>query len=289
MTRRAAALGLVAVTAVWGTSFTVVKAALADASPMVLVAVRFALAILLLAPALRGLTRDELRAGALLGLLFWAGFVFQTAGLESTTPARSAFITGLSTPLVPLVAWAAHRERPGMGVLVAMLAAGVGLYFLTSPGSTGLNRGDLLTLGCAVCFAGHIVAAGSLVRGRSAIRLLGVQLGLSGLLAAASSPLLESPRLRLTAGLAIAIGFLSLMAVTTFWFQLRAQQVVSPTDTALIFVLEPLFATLTSWLATGERLAPAQWGGAALIVASMVVPVLTTRELRRADHAPRLE
>ncbi|MEP7228122.1 MAG: DMT family transporter [Gemmatimonadales bacterium] len=60
----------------------------------------------------------------------------------------------------------------------------------------------------------------------------------------------------------------------TFYTQLRAQQVLSPSHTALIFTLEPVFAALTSFVVLGERLGTLQWAGAALILAAMALPAL---------------
>ncbi len=262
------------VTLVWGVSFTVVKGALAGITPMLFVGIRFALAILLIAPVLRGITRAELRAGLVLGVLFWGGFVFQTMGIVHTTPSRSAFITALSIPLVPLVAWAAVRQRPHLAIVLGILCASAGVYLLTDPGTGGPNRGDLLTLGCAVFFAGHIVAAGSVGGAGSAMRILGVQFAVTCVLAFAAMPFTESPALTPTPGLALAIAFLAVSAVATFWFQLRAQRVVPPGETALIFALEPLFASLASWIVLGEVLSVTQWVGGALVFSAVLLAAL---------------
>ncbi len=274
MTERRAAVGLMIVTLVWGVSFTVVKGALAGITPMLFVGIRFALAILLIAPVLRGITRAELRAGLVLGVLFWGGFVFQTMGIVHTTPSRSAFITALSIPLVPLVAWAAVRQRPHLAILLGILCASAGVYLLTDPGTGGPNRGDLLTLGCAVFFAGHIVAAGSVGGAGSAMRILGVQFAVTCVLAFAAMPFTESPALTPTPGLALAIAFLAVSAVATFWFQPRAPRVVPPGETALIFALEPLFASLASWIVLGEVLSVTQWVGGALVFSAVLLAAL---------------
>lgn len=274
MTERRAAVGLMIVTLVWGVSFTVVKGALAGITPMLFVGIRFALAILLIAPVLRGITRAEVRAGLVLGVLFWGGFVFQTMGIVHTTPSRSAFITALSIPLVPLVAWAVVRQRPHLAILLGILCASAGVYLLTDPGTGGPNKGDLLTLGCAVFFAGHIVAAGSVGGAGSAMRILGVQFAVTCLLAFAAVPFTESPALTPTPGLALAIAFLAASAVATFWFQLRAQRVVPPGETALIFALEPLFASLASWIVLGEVLSVTQWVGGALVFSAVLLAAL---------------
>ncbi|HLS46910.1 MAG TPA: DMT family transporter, partial [Gemmatimonadales bacterium] len=60
----------------------------------------------------------------------------------------------------------------------------------------------------------------------------------------------------------------------TFWFQLRAQRTLSTTQTGLIFTLEPVFASLASWLAIGERLSATQWAGGALVVVAMGISAL---------------
>lgn len=274
MTHRRAALGLMLVSLVWGASFTVVKGALSGITPMLFVGIRFAVAILLIAPALRGTTRAELRAGALLGLLFWGGFVFQTIGIVHTTPSRSAFITALSIPLVPLVAWLTVRQRPHAGILLGIVCASAGVYLLTDPGTGGPNRGDLLTLGCAAFFAGHIVAAGTLGHAGSALRILGVQFAVTCVLAFAVAPFTESPAVTPSGALALAIAFLAVSAVATFWFQLRAQRVLPPGETALIFALEPLFASLTSWVVLHEVLTLTQWIGGALVFAAVLLAAL---------------
>ena len=274
MTHGRAVAGLVLVTLVWGATFTVVKGALDDASPMVLVATRFGLASLLLLPLARRLTRAELIGGLVLGLLFWGGIALQTTGLQATTPSRSAFITSLTAPLVPLVGWAAHRERPGLRVLVAIAIATAGLYLLTDPGTGGPNRGDLLTALAAVLFASHIVAIGRFTGRGNAGRLLFVQLGSTALLAALAAPIAGGARFSPTPALILALLFLVSTAIGTFWYQIRAQRVLSPTETGLIFTLEPVFASLMSWVVLGETLSIVQWIGGALVVVAMALSAL---------------
>jgi len=96
---------LVVITFIWGCTFVVVKGALADASPLPFLAVRFLLAgFLLLAILGRGqVVRGTIFPGFVLGLFLFAGYLFQTWGLVYTTPSKSAFLTGFSVILVPLV------------------------------------------------------------------------------------------------------------------------------------------------------------------------------------------
>lgn len=267
MTPRAAVGWLIAVCFIWGLSFVAVKAALVYATPLALLALRFGIAGAPLAGRLRGAGREEWIGGLVLGMLFWAGFAFQTVGLRETTPSRSAFITILSTPLVPVVQYVVFRTIPPRLTLFAIALAVAGTWLLTSPGGgAGINRGDLLTLGCAFLFAGQIVAVGHYARRILPARLLALELATGAVLSLAFAPLLETPRLQLTPAFAGLMLFLGLGGYWTFYGQLRAQQVLSPTVTALVFCVEPVFASIASFAVYGEVLGPRQLAGGALIL-----------------------
>lgn len=274
MTRRQGIAALVFIAVVWGCCFTLIKQTLTLVSPLLFLAIRFLLASLMVLPWFRGLTRRELTGGLVLGVLFWAGFVFQTVGLAHTTPSRSAFITGLSTPLVPVVFFLIYRRAPSVATALAVILTGVGMYLLTRPGgmSAGINIGDILTLGCAVLFAFQIVAVGHYAPRARPERLLALELAATGLLSALAAPLLESPRLVLGPSTALALGFLSVAAAITFYLQIGAQKVVSPALTAIIFTLEALAAAVTSWVVLGETLTATQWLGGVLILVGAVLP-----------------
>jgi len=274
MTRRQGIAALIFIAIVWGCCFTLIKQTLTLVSPLVFLAIRFLLASVFVLPWLRGLSRRELVGGLILGALFWAGFVFQTIGLQYTTPSRSGFITGLSTPLVPIAYFVVCRRRVALTTMLAVIVTGIGMYLLTRPGgmSAGINLGDILTLGCAVLFAFQIVAVGHYAPIARPERLVAIELAMTGLLSALVAPVLESPRLALVPSVALAIAFLSVTAAVTFYLQLGAQKVVSPALTAIIFTLEALAAAVTSWIVLGETLTAGQWLGGALILGGAVLP-----------------
>ena len=151
-----------ATTAIWGCTFVVVKGALADASPLPFLAVRFVLAgLLLLAILGRGqVARGAILPGFILGSFLFVGYLFQTHGLIYTTPSKSAFLTGFSVILVPLIVMLSG-SRMGSGTLVGAVLGLAGIYLLVAPsGMATVNRGDLLTLVGACSFAVHIVLVG---------------------------------------------------------------------------------------------------------------------------------
>lgn len=277
MTSRQAALLLIAACAIWGASFPVVKAALASASPLAFVAVRFALAALVLAPGagLRGLRPGpELTGGLLLGALLGIGFATQAVGLVTTTPSRSAFIVATSSIIAPFVATAVAREPLRAPTFGALALATIGLYLLTAPDAGGLNPGDLWTVATALVFGAQIVAVRELGRCHSPHRLVWLQIATTAVTVAIAAALLERPdaHWRWTPGLVAALAFTGVLAtaVALRW-QMAAQRHMSSARAALLFCCEPLFAAAAAWLWLGERLSGAQWAGGALILAGLVL------------------
>ncbi|OLC07904.1 MAG: hypothetical protein AUH42_02710 [Gemmatimonadetes bacterium 13_1_40CM_70_11] len=220
-------------------------------------------------------TRRELAAGALLGAILGGGFAAQVVGLVYTTPARSAFIVGISSVLAPLVAFLALRERTRWTALGALLLAAGGIYFLTAPDAGGLNRGDAWTLLTAVLFGGQIVAVAELSRRYDAGRLVWMQTTGTAVASALGATLLEHAHIHwnatFTAELVYAAVFATALAL--LW-QMQAQRHMSSARAALIFCFEAVFAAAASWLWFGERLSPTQWLGGGLILAGMVVAEL---------------
>jgi drug/metabolite transporter (DMT)-like permease len=292
VTRRRADLTLLLATALWGSTFVVVKSGLAYATPFAFLTVRFGLAALALAPGtpFRPLPRGrELWGGLLLGTLVAVGFISQTAGLVITTPSRSAFIVAVSSILAPVIALALLGRRPRWVMVVALGIATLGMYGLTGPDAGGLNRGDLLTLICAVCFGGQIVAVTELSRRYDARRLVWIQVAATALLGTLAALLLEHPRIVWTPAFIGAVAYSVAFASTIcFLLQMRAQREMSSARAALIFCFEPLFAAVASWLVVGERLSLVQWAGGGLILGGMVLAELPWSERERpVEVAPR--
>jgi len=271
-------LALVAVTAVWGATFVVVRDAVARVPPSAFIAMRFLAAAALLA-ALR--PRQALRpdlglaaAGVVAGLALFAGYAFQTVGLQYTSASSAGFITGLAVVLTPLLGALLLHGPPGRWPATGALLAATGLALLTLQ-RLELRRGDLLVLGCAFAFASHILLLGRYSPRHASYQLAVVQLATTGVLALAWAGVAGELRrpgsgqvwfaLAVTAVLASAGGFL---------VQTRAQRDVSPTRTAVIFTMEPVFAALFAFWLAGERLSARGWLGAACIVAGMLVAEL---------------
>jgi drug/metabolite transporter (DMT)-like permease len=273
-TRTKAEAFLVVVTAIWGSTFVVVKGALADASPLPFLAVRFMLAgLLLLAILGRGrVDGATVLPGSILGLFLFAGYLFQTWGLIYTTPSKSAFLTGSSVILVPVIMMLAGF-RMGPASLVGGVLGLFGTYLLVAPsGMAAVNRGDVLTLAGALSFAVHIVLVGRYTKKFSFLHLVPVQILVVGLLSFVALPFAPNQTLHLTSRLVGAILVTAVLATgVAFSVQNWAQQYTPAAHTALIFALEPVFAALSSWLVMGEHFGARVLLGSGLILAGMVI------------------
>lgn len=289
MTRRQAILALWATCLIWGMAFPLVKLALRDATPMAFTAARFLVAMGLIAPALRGTSRDEWRAGAVLGVLLALGFATQTIGLQWTSPSRSGFLTSLYIPFTPLVVLVAFRTLPERIATAGLTIAVAGLVLLTRPGdlATGFNRGDLLSVTCALCFAIHMVVTGHYATRHRVERLMMAQIVVAGLLTTVATPLVERPSLHWTPLLIALVAYEAVFAsVIAIRLQLAAQQVLPATYAALVYTLEPVVAALASLVLTGDRLSPVQWLGGLSIVVGSLLPEIRRRTFTRAGAAP---
>jgi len=285
VSRRWAEAGLVVNTIIWGATFVLVKAALRDISPLLFLALRFSLATAALMILFRGarqvsrlLNWKNLAGGGLTGLFLFTGFLLQTFGLRLTTAPKSAFITGLTSVMVPLLAALVYKNRPRISELAGVVVATFGMGMMTlegviAPGLIGsISRGDLLTFFCAIAFAAHIVTLGHF-SGQMEFELLSVtQVGAAAVSALSLFWWVETPWIRWQPAVFWAIIITGLLATAlAFTIQAWAQRYTTSTRTALIYMLEPVFAWMTSYFIAGEGLSGRAAMGAVLILGGVVL------------------
>jgi len=265
----------------WGATFVLVKAALDDVSPILFLALRFSLATLALMLVFRGVMRKwswrTAGAGALSGALLFGGYVFQCLGLRYTTAPRSAFLTGLTSAMVPLLAACVYRIRPQVSELAGVLVATAGLGLMTLKGVTAtVSRGDVLTLLGTFWFAAYIVALGH-YSGKMSYELLSVsQMAAGALLGLSLCWWAETPRLVWQPAVVWAILITGIVCTAlAFTIQAWAQRYTTSTRTAVIYLLEPVFAWITSLVIAGEGL-----GGRAALGAVMILSGVLMVELK---------
>lgn len=265
-------LVLLLTTLIWGATFPATKAALDQIPPLSFLCLRFLLGTVLIgmwfAAVNRRLVRDKsvVAAGAVATLFLFCGYVLQTVGLRYTSASNSAFLTVLYVIFVPL-----FLRRFGGRVLLAATAAVAGLWLLVKP-SADVNVGDLLTIGCAAAFAGHIICLERFTRLFDAPSLLAWQMiAVTALFVPIAwwehaPPEAFAP----TTVLLIGLGVTGVLATGAFAVQMWVQQLVPAQQVALIFASEPVYAAWLSWYFLGETLDLQGWIGSVLILVAVL-------------------
>ncbi|KAF0153008.1 MAG: DMT family permease [Ignavibacteria bacterium] len=285
---------LVLMTIIWGGTFVIVKESLNDISSMLFIAIRFAIASLLLIAFLFvkkiEVERNTILPGIMLGVFLFSGFFFQTLGLKLTTATKSGFITGTLIVFIPFVQILVERKFPSKGVLIGAAIVILGLLFLSSGGASiatfiselgaSFNLGDMLTLICAFFFAVHIVYIDVYSPKHNFWVLLTTQLTTVAVLGFAASLLffglsVEALHIDLTKYLLFGLLYTSLLATLfNIGIQTRFQKVVSPTKAGIIYSFEPIFAAVFAFFLLGEKISNFGLLGCVLIFFGLIVAEL---------------
>lgn len=307
--RYAGDAALVLTTLIWGSTFILAKDVLSEWTPLAYITVRFFIAAvalcLMFRKELAAATRRDWQAGFVLGMLVGCGFVVQAMGQVYTSATKSAFITGLTTPLVPLCAYLILRARPTFGNMLGIVCATIGGFILLAPPSSNesenmlsaVNIGDLLTLSCTILFATHIVLLGIYTERTNVKRLTVLQITtatilfitvwttikacalfgagewLPDALAREAAPLVWNVG---TLWRLLYLGLVGTLAAFLLWTWGQAR--VEAVRTAIIFNLEPVFATLFAVAVRGRE----EWlGGWASFGAALILLGVLISEVRR--------
>lgn len=287
------AVAVVLTTVAYGASYVVIKDAMEAVATSWLLAMRFGLAALVLGVAFwrriaRTIDLSHVLAGVVVGLPEALGFLLQNLGLTQTSPGRNVFLTATYCVMVPFLAWAVERRRPGANNVVAalMCLTGVGLLSLTGRQSLSLGAGDWLTLLSALMYASNMVAVGRLGRAHDAVCLTLVMLATCALVCLGWAVALEpAPATSaFTAEFAAELAYITIATtVVGLLVQNVAQRHLPSSQVALLLSFESVFAAAFSVAFYGEKITPSLLAGFALIFGAVLVSQFAP-DRRQADE-----
>lgn len=267
---------LLFVTLCWGLTFPLIRDAVATVNPVLFVATRFLLAALVLLPFV---WRDNifkasgiLKAGLVLGVFNIILYTAQTVSLETISSSQSAFITGSSVVLVPLLLPVFRLGKPSGADIVCAVLCLLGLFVLTGAHFSDLSVGDAWAFVCAVSLAMSIVYLQKATLNLDKVNLLAFyQIVFTGVLAGFWVSPTKAVSLLSPEPLA-ALLFCAVMATSVaLLLQTRYQRYTTASRAALIFTMEPIFGTLFAFLINGSPIGVDTWVGGALIIASILL------------------
>lgn len=283
---------LLGVTVLWGGTFFVMHAAMAHSGPLFFVGLRFVVAglvtMLVFRRLMAGITQAEILAGSAIGASICVAYALLGQGLQSIEASKSAFLTALYVPAVPLLQWLLTGRAPHPMAWLGIGLAFIGLLLVSNPGVAAgfaLGVGEAATIAGAVVIALEILLIGKYAGQVNVQRVTAIQLLVAGLCAFAAMPLAGEavPGFSwLLIGSAVGLGLVSaLIHLTMNW----AQQSVSPTRATLIYATDPIWAGIIGRIA-GDRLPATALLGAAFIVAGILASELRPRRLARTPATP---
>lgn len=277
---------------IWGAAFVAQRVGMDHVGPFTFNGIRMLLAWLVMIPVTAlmehknkntpGYTapdpKDQRLSGVICGALLFIASSLQQMGLVSTTAGKAGFVTALYVVLVPVAAWFLFRKNPGKVIWLGVLIAVGALWLLCMPADGGfvLQSGDLLVLGCAVCFTFQILCVDHYAARVSGVKLARDEFlvtgGLSMLIAVATEPISwEGVREAL-----IPILYAGIMSgAVGYTLQVLGQRDTDPTVASLLMCMEAVFAVLTGVLLIGEKMTVRETVGCVLMFCAVILAQLS--------------
>lgn len=272
---------LLTVAIAWGVTFLMVQDAISTTPVYAFLFFRFALASILMFIIsyrfLNELNKKTILYGVILGIFLFSAFATQTFGLMYTKSSIVAFITGLNVICVPFLTYLFFKDKIKLNVLIASFIAVIGLYLLTMSGTLAFEKGEFLTLICAILFALQIIFTGKFSNQVNVFLLVLFQLITVSILALIFSLSLDSVTFNIPYNYAFfkAVIITAIFAtVYAFLIQTYMQQFTTATKTAIIFTMEPVSAAIFAYFTANEVLTIVQFIGAVLIILATLIAEL---------------
>ena len=266
---------LLVATLIWGSTFIIFKDAMNGLPPLFILAFRYLVATVILSAVffkkLRLINKTYLWQGAVLGVFLAAAYIFQTYGLQGTTPGKNAFLTAVYCVLVPFVSWAFFGGRPDRFNFLAAATCLAGIGFVSLDGDLSVMPGDWLTLVGGVFFALHIAFVARFNSDKDAVTLTLVQFFTAGVICGAGSLCFETLPSSVPPAAWTEIIYLAVCGTAVaMLLQNVGQKYVSSSSAAIILSLEALFGVLFSVIFGYENLSVKLVIGFALIFFAII-------------------
>lgn len=278
---------------IWGASFVSQSVGMDYIGPNTFMGIRTLMGGVVLLPVIFLLDRGRkkqgtyqktdmkklIKYGAVCGLFLCVAQTLQTYGLQTTTTAKSGFLTALYIIFVAIIGLFIGKKL-NYKMVLGIITAVVGMYFLCLYGEKAdFNSGDVLTILCAVFFAGQILCIDKFVSGIDGLKLSCTQFLVAGAINTILMFLLETPDLTAIMSCATALLYSGIMSCgVAYTLQVVGQRYAEPTTASIIMSLESVFAAISGWIILGEAMSISQIGGCLLMFLAIVLVQLPSKK-----------
>lgn len=282
-------IALSGATVIWGSAFIAQSVGMDKIGPFTFQAVRCFLAVVFLFPASALFSKGKpfwkswadpalWRSGVICGLALFAASSLQQIGLVYTDAGKAGFLTAMYIVFVPFLGLFLG-QRPGRNALLSLIPAIVGLYLLSCTSVSGINKGDVLLLLCAVAFSVQILLIDRHCAGLDGLKLNCIQALVAAVLSVPWALLTETVDASRIASCWLPLGYAGVLSMgVAYTLQIVGQKRVAPSAAALLMSLESVFAALFGWLLLHETMTRAELLGCALVFAAVVISQLPEKK-----------
>ncbi len=282
-------IALLGATVIWGSAFIAQSVGMDKIGPFTFQAVRCFLAVVFLFPASALFSRGKpfwkswadpalWRSGVICGLALFAASSLQQIGLVYTDAGKAGFLTAMYIVFVPFLGLFLG-QRPGRNALLSLIPAIVGLYLLSCTSVSGINKGDVLLLLCAVAFSVQILLIDRHCAGLDGLKLNCIQALVAAVLSVPWALLTETVDASRIASCWLPLGYAGVLSMgVAYTLQIVGQKRVAPSAAALLMSLESVFAALFGWLLLHETMTRAEELGCVLVFAAVVISQLPEKK-----------
>ncbi|SHO51174.1 DMT family transporter [Anaerocolumna xylanovorans] len=286
MKKHLGSLGLLLTAIIWGSGFVANNIALETMTPLQVLCIRFFIGAVLMGAIafkrFKGIRKQEIIAGTILGIILFTAFVAQTFGLKYTTPSKNAFLTATNVVIVPFIAFLLNKKKVDRYSSAGAVMAITGIGILSLRGNLSLSFGDALTLLCALCFAFHIFYTGEFAQKYDVLVLTAIQMLVAFLLSFIVILPVEGINFSVSGNGLISVIYLGVFSTTiAFFLQTVAQKYTTETKAAVILSMESVFGTLFSILIVHERITLKMVAGCLLILAAVIIAETKPKFIRK--------
>lgn len=282
-------IALLGATVIWGSAFIAQSVGMDKIGPFTFQAVRCFLAVVFLFPASALFSKGKpfwkswadpalWRSGVICGLALFAASSLQQIGLVYTDAGKAGFLTAMYIVFVPFLGLFLG-QRPGRNALLSLIPAIVGLYLLSCTSVSGINKGDVLLLLCAVAFSVQILLIDRHCAGLDGLKLNCIQALVAAVLSVPWALLTETVDASRIASCWLPLGYAGVLSMgVAYTLQIVGQKRVAPSAAALLMSLESVFAALFGWLLLHETMTRAEELGCLLVFAAVVISQLPEKK-----------
>lgn len=282
-------IALLGATVIWGSAFIAQSVGMDKIGPFTFQAVRCFLAVVFLFPASALFSKGKpfwkswadpalWRSGVICGLALFAASSLQQIGLVYTDAGKAGFLTAMYIVFVPFLGLFVG-QRPGRNALLSLIPAIVGLYLLSCTSVSGINKGDVLLLLCAVAFSVQILLIDRHCAGLDGLKLNCIQALVVAVLSVPWALLTETAAPSLIASCWLPLGYAGVLSMgVAYTLQIVGQKRVAPSAAALLMSLESVFAALFGWLLLHETMTRAEELGCVLVFAAVIISQLPEKK-----------